>query len=341
MNSDSPFRKAPTRRDVLRILAVGGVAGAAWHWGLRGRFGARPVSRARVLMGTGVQLTVVGDDRDAAEAAADATLDRMARLEALLSRHRPDSELSRLNASGRLEGASTALREVLALADRVSRLGDGAFDVTVQPVLDVYREYRNAGGGLPPPDRIERAVARVDHRAVEVAGTTVTLGREGMHVTLDGIAKGWVVDRGVDELRGRGFGDVLVEAGGDLVAGGQRDDGEPWRIGIRGPRPGLALQARFEAADRAVATSGDYMQPFTADYAQHHILDPRRGYSSPELASSTVVAPTAALADALATLTMVLGPRRGRALIEDLPDCEAYFIGKDLEVTRTSGFSLV
>jgi thiamine biosynthesis lipoprotein len=145
----------------------------------------------------------------------------------------------------------------------------------------------------------------------------------------------------VDVLRGRGFGDVIVEAGGDLVAGGVRGDGTPWRIGIRAPRPGLALTARFEAANRAVATSGDYMQPFTDDYSQHHILDPRRGYSSPELASATVAAPTAALADALATLTMVLGPRRGRALIEDLPDCEAYFIAKDLEVTRTSGFTVL
>jgi thiamine biosynthesis lipoprotein len=83
------------------------------------------------------------------------------------------------------------------------------------------------------------------------------------------------------------------------------------------------------------------MQPFTSDLKQHHILDPRTGYSSPELASSTVLAPDAATADALATLTMVLGPRRGRELLEDMPDCEGYFVAKDLEVTRTSGFSLV
>jgi thiamine biosynthesis lipoprotein len=114
----------------------------------------------------------------------------------------------------------------------------------------------------------------------------------------------------------------------------------PWSIGIRRPRPGIALQARFEASNRAVATSGDYMQPFTADYAQHHILDPRTGYSAPELASSTVSAPNAAMADALATVTMVLGPRRGRDLIEALPDCEAYFVSKNLDVVRTSGFEV-
>ena len=114
-----------------------------------------------------------------------------------------------------------------------------------------------------------------------------------------------------------------------------------WRIGIRSPRRPLSLQARFDTRDRAVATSGDYMQPFAADYSQHHILDPRSGYSAPELASSTVVAGDAATADALATLVMVLGPERGRALLEDLPDCEGYLVRKDLQVVQTSGFGIV
>jgi thiamine biosynthesis lipoprotein len=82
------------------------------------------------------------------------------------------------------------------------------------------------------------------------------------------------------------------------------------------------------------------MQPFTPDFAQHHILDPRSGYSAPELASSTVIAPTAALADGLSTLTMALGRRRSVELIEDLPDCEGYFVTKDLEVAMTSGFAI-
>jgi thiamine biosynthesis lipoprotein len=301
------------RRDALKILAVGGAAAGAWSLGLLG--GSRVVERSRVLMGTGVHLRVVGDDRDASADAADAALRRMAELEGKLSRYRPGSEVWRLNESGWIDAASDALLDVLALAGQVHRLGDGAFDVSIQPVLDLYREQLASGGALPS-------------------------ARPGMHITLDGIGKGYVVDRGVDALRERGFGDVFVEAGGDLVAAGRRVSGDPWRIGIRRPRPGLALQARFEARDRAVATSGDYMQPFTRDYTHHHILDPRSGRSAPELASATVVTSDAATADALATLAMVLGPRRGRALLEDLPDCEGYLVSKDLEVTRTSGFDL-
>jgi thiamine biosynthesis lipoprotein len=341
MATESGFRRTPTRRDVLRILAVGGAAGVAWKMGLLGRFSRfRPVMRSRTLMGTGVHLNVLGDDLEAAEAAADATLGRMADLEALLSRYRPESELTLLNRAGRLENASSALLDVLHTADRVSRLGDGAFDVTIQPVLDLYRGVAGPSGALPAAERIEEAMERVDHRRVHIDGTTVTLGQTGMRLTLDGVAKGFVIDRGVDTLKDLGFNDVFVEAGGDLVAGGTKAEGLPWRVGIRRPRPGVALQARFEASNRAVATSGDYMQPFTTDYAQHHILDPRTGRSAPDLASSTVSAPNAMLADALATLTMVLGPQRGRDLIEALPDCEAYFVSKNLDVTRTSGFEV-
>jgi thiamine biosynthesis lipoprotein len=291
-------------------------------------------------MGTHVRLVLAGDDSDAAAAAAEAALGRMATLESLLSRHRAESEVGRLNASGRIENASDALLDVLGLADRISRLGDGAFDVTVQPVFDLYRRHARGGLGLPDGAAIERALARVDQRGVRIRGRTVTLERPGMQVTLDGIGKGWVVDRGVEVLRSHGFDSVFVEAGGDLVASGSSGRVDPWRIGIRSPRRQLALQARFDARDRAVATSGDYMQPFAADYSHHHILDPRTGRSAPELASSTVVAEDAATADALATLVMVLGPVRGRRLLEDLPGCEGYLVTKRLEVVRTSGFEV-
>jgi thiamine biosynthesis lipoprotein len=292
-------------------------------------------------MGTQVNLTVLGDDPDAAADAADATLQRMSELEGLLSRYRPDSDVSQLNSTGRIEGASDALLEVLELAERISRLGDGAFDITIQPVLDLYRSHLRERRGMPAGEAVESALASVDHRGVRIEDGTVTLGRSGMSITLDGIGKGYIVDHGVAVLHERGFANVFVEAGGDLVAAGDKGSGTPWRIGIRSPRPGLALQARFDARNSSAATSGDYMQPFTPDYSQHHIVDPRTGYSPPELASSTVVAPDAATADALATLTLVLGPRKGRELLEDLPGCEGYFVSKDLDVTRTSGFTVV
>jgi thiamine biosynthesis lipoprotein len=324
---------APSRRTVLRILAVGGAAGAAWKLGLFDRLRGQAVTRSRMLMGTMVNLTVLGD-REEATAAAEATLTRMAELETLLSRHRSDSELSRVNLNGRIESPSDALLDVLRLSERVSRMGDGAFDVSVQPVLDLY----DRALPLPAPEAIEEAAGRVDHRALRISDEAIELTRPGMVLTLDGVGKGYIVDRGLDVLRQRGFTDVFVEAGGDLVASGDRDGRVPWRVGIRHPRAGFSLHARFDARDVAVATSGDYMQAYTDDYSRHHIVDPRTGHSAPELASSTVMAPNAATADALSTLTLVLGPRAGRDLLETLPGCEGYFVSKQLEITRTTGF---
>lgn len=341
MPQDTVRPRRPTRRDVLRILALGAGAAAAWKLGAMRAARTASVTRTESLMGTVVHLTVHGDDREAAEAAVEATLRRMSGLEAVLSRYRPDSEVSLLNTTGRVDEASDGLLDVLQLADRISRLGDGAFDVTIQPVVELYDDRLARHGELPPAAEVERAVARVDHRALRIDGRTVTRDDTGTVVTLDGIGKGYVVDRGVAELKQRGFPNVFVEAGGDLVAAGAKGSDEPWRVGIKNPRPGMQLLARFDTQDRAVATSGDYMQPFTQDFAQHHILDPRTGYSAPELASATVIAPDGATADALATLAMVLGTRRCVELLEGLPGCEGYLVSKDLETTRTSGFTLV
>ena len=323
----------------MKILAAGGAAGLAWKYGMFGRSRPVAVTRSEHLMGTIVNLTIVGDDREAAEAAVGATFGRMAELETRLSLYVTDSEVSRLNRTGLVDAASDGLIELLRLADRISRLGDGAFDVTIQPVLDLYRGNLADRHELPSREAVERTLETVDYRSIRVEERSVSLARSGMAVTLDGIGKGYIVDEAVAVLKGRGFPNVLVEAGGDLVASGQRSPGTPWRIGIRSPRSGSPrLQTRIDAEDRAVTTSGDYMQPFTPDLAQHHILDPRTGHSAPELASSTVTAPTAALADGLSTLSMVLGPRRSREILESLPGCEGYFVSKDLAVTKTEGF---
>ena len=314
-----------SRRRVLQIAAFSGAGGwLAWRLGRAPDGGV--VRRVRAMMGTTVHLTVVGDD---AEVAAGATLARMVELEAQLTRHAPESEVGRLNAHGVLAQPGPALLEVLALAGEIHALGDGAFDITMLPLLEVYRAAQPA---LPDDAALDAALARVGQDALRVDAGAVRFGRAGMAITLDGIGKGIIVDAGVAVLKRHGFGHVLVEAGGDLMACGRR-----WRIGVRDPRA-PRLMTRIGARDVAVATSGDYFQPFSADRAQHHILDPRTGRSSPELASATVIAPTAALADALATMAMVLGARRTVEILEERAGCEACLVAKTSGVTKTSGF---
>ncbi len=208
--SVSPVR--PTRRDALRILAVGSVGGLILGAGWLRRRGLQSAERTSVLMGTTVRITVLDPDRERAEAAADAMLRKMSGVEALLSGYKSDSELSRLNSTGRVDLASNALLDVLRLADRVSQLGEGRFDVTVQPLLDLYRR----DSGLPADSEVEQALDRIGYRRIRIDGSRVEVS-PGTRITLDGIGKGYVVDQGVAELRARGFQDVFVEGGGDMV----------------------------------------------------------------------------------------------------------------------------
>ena len=335
MSASNHENRVVSRRQVLRIVAVGGIAaGTAWKFATSRPAPASAVTETRSLMGTTVNLTVLGPDERASRAAVEATLARMESLEGALSRYRDDSQVGRLNRDGAIDDAGEDLLALLELGRELHARSDGAFDVTVQPLLDLYR----AGGALPDDAAIAACLPRVDASAVRVEGSRVRFDRPGMKITLDGIGKGYIVDRAVDELRGRGFENVLVEAGGDLVASGTKAGDRPWRLGIRRPRSGMKKMLLVDARDRAIATSGDYMQPFTPDYRLHHILDPRTGVSANELASSTVLAPNAALADGLATLTMVAGARRASAILEAMDGCEGCFIGKDLTVTKTPGF---
>ena len=293
-------------------------------------------------MGTMVNLTVMSEDRSAAESAVEATFNRMSGLEAKLSRWQPDSEVSVLNRTGQLDPAGDDLLAIIELSRRIGQLSDGAFDITVLPLLELYQRHKEAADGLPTDAQLQEVLELVDYRQLKVDGRRVHFEMPGMGITIDGAGKGYIVDEGVKELFGAGFANVLLEAGGDLVAAGQKRPGQPWRIGIRSPREESAGElVRFDVVDQAVATSGDYLQAFTADYKHHHIIDPRTGYSPAELASCTLTAPTAAEADALATMAMVLGPERTEQILEQLPGREGYLISKDLEVTKTAGFITV
>ena len=327
------------RKDFLRIVAAAGAAGLTAKWGWGALRSPRAVQETRLLMGTVVNLTVVGEDRQASQDALTSCFNRMEELETVLSRHRPDSQLSRLNEEGRLIRPSSALVEVIGAAQTISRETGGKFDITVKPLLDLYQRHQQVSSALPPRAALEAALGLVDYRKVFLDEHEIQLGREGMALTLDGIAKGYIVDAGVDSLDEHGFANVLVEAGGDLGAFGQKSPDHPWTIGVRSPRDeNQALLTKLTVRSRSLATSGDYLQSFSPDFRHHHILDPQRGISSPELASASVIAPSALAADAYATALMVMGAEEGRSLVERLPDVEALMVTKDLAVRETSGF---
>lgn len=329
-----------SRRDFIKITAAAGGAliGGKFILDMMDERIYR-ISETRVLMGTIINLAVISESRATGEAAVTATFAELERQIAIFNHRSSESPVAMLNQCGLLVSPPAELVEVLEMAQSISDLTSGAFDVTVKPLLDLYQLSQP---DLPVEEEIQTALALVNYKNLAVSKEVIVFSAPRMAITLDGIAKGYIVDSAVTQLRNLGFGKVFVEAGGDLMASGDKETDTPWKVGVQSPRQTQeGLVASFGVSDQAVATSGDYMQYFTKDMRYHHILDPRIGYSAPYLASATVVAPSCAQADTLATALMVMNPKEGMALVNTLDTIDALMIGKDMEEYRSSSFNIV
>ncbi|MBT3401965.1 MAG: FAD:protein FMN transferase [Rhodospirillaceae bacterium] len=300
------------RRRFFRVLAgaaalplVGAAAARAsgpprLHW--QGR-----------ALGAESRMTFEDGDRNRVRRALALCLDEIARLEAIFSLHRPNSELVRLNALGRLDRPSLDLRSVLAEAERVVSASAGAFDPTVQPL---WRKQA-AGPAVsrdPIPTRDTIGWVHVAHGA-----RTIAFGRPGMALTLNGIAQGLVADRIADLLRDMGFERVLVELGETV---GLAPENDPWRIGLPGG-------ARLALADGGIATSAPRVElPGIADPVAH-LIDPETGRPTDAVRAATAWAPRAMTADALSTAAAIAPDRA--------VDLAAAFAGAGLRILRHDG----
>ena len=344
MNNNHTFlHKNISRRQFLKIVAISGTAVAG---GLKLGFDnniigfneAQIITETHLLMDGVINLTLVSDDPTKAKEACAACIYEMRRRVDIFNRFDPKSQLSQLNSEGRLKKPDPKLVDLLNQSEGIAVASGGAFDISIKPILDLYVASQKLNSGLPSREDVLSALKKVDYSKIAYDKNEIGFSMQGMNLTLDGIAKGAIVDVGVDALRTRGFGNVIVEAEGDLLAAGERDLQVPWKIGIRPPRAGtIQTPPILHIKNMAVATSGDYVESFTSDYSINHILDPRQGISSSELSSATIIAPSACLADGLATAVMVLGVNKGLDLLKSFPGCEAYLIDKNLASTYSTG----
>jgi thiamine biosynthesis lipoprotein len=299
---------------------------------------------AGFAMGTVVQLKVVVQDASVADAAFEAALAELARVERIATVHSDSSEVALLarSAGGPPVPVSQDLDRILRTAIEVARSSGGAFDPTVGPLVRAWG-FPDAPH-LPDSSAIARAAALVDWERCVPASEGWSLAEPGMSLDLGGIAKGYAVDRAADRLAAFASG-CVVTVGGDLVVRGARPGRPGWVIGVEDPREPsrLILKLRL-TGDRAVSTSGDYQRFFEEDGKRyHHILDPDTGRPARGLRSVTVVGPYAELTDAWATAAFVLGPVEGLAALETHPDLEGVLVEQDalgkLVLHRTSGMA--
>ncbi len=266
-------------------------------------------------MTTFVTVTVEDRSQARAEEAIGRVFDEMERVAAVLTRFDAGSALSVLNDTGHIADPPLELRAVVDHALWLHRLTGGAFDPTVAPLVDLYQLHFAAHGC--PPDDVERrdVLELVGAQYVKVDERTLRLDRAGMALTLDGIGKGFIVDRMVETLASHGVQHALVNAGGDIRALGTRANGRPWRVGVQHPRQADAIVETLDLADAAVATSGDYERSHDLERRYHHTVVPSTGLSPDTIASVSVKAPSAMQADALATGVFVLGVEPGTRLL--------------------------
>lgn len=300
---------------------------------------ANQVVRTGRALGSTVSLTVVHADVTVANQALTAGFDALEHVEEVMSLYRPGSQLSRLNREGILRDPHPDLVTVLTAAEELSRLSEGAFDITVQPLWSLFAEATRAGR-IPTATEIAAARARVDWRAIEITSQSIRLRGRGTQVTLNGLAQGYAVDRVSAALRDHGIQHALIDTG-EIGGLGRKPSADPWRVGVQDPRVEDAYAALANLNDRCLATSGDYSTAFNRDRTDHHIFDPRTGRSPTELASVSVIAPNGLWADGLSTAVCVLGVEAGTQLLARIPRSDALFITKSGEIFTTPNFPVV
>ncbi len=298
------------------------------------------VERSLGVMGTDLEIKVLGTDVPALEAAIDAAIAEMRRVEDLMTDWRPSPLMTLNDAAG--QGPQPVPAEILALIERAvafHALTAGAFDVTYASAGRMW-DFQREPPLLPSDEAIAAALPFIDASRLVVDRERGTIELPAhMRIGLGGIAKGYGVDRAMAVLMERGVRHAFVSAGGDLKALG-RKHGELWRIAVRHPRDRERVLALVPLANACVSTSGDYERFFLLDGRRyHHIIDPRTGRPATGCMSATVVAPESIMADALATSLCVLRPEDGLALIERLERVEAILVAMDGRVLVSSGLS--
>ena len=264
---------------------------------------------------------------------------RLDRVNALMSTYDPNSEVSRFNASTGSDWfpISDETAAVIALSQQISKLTGGAFDISVDPLVELWGfGAKERGKQLPTDAEIAAVLASVGYRKLELRQVPAAIRKlqPGLRIDLSAVAKGYAVDQLAQLLRQRGVKNFLVEVGGELQIAGKRSDGTPWRIAIEKPTEGVREVARvFPLTDTALATSGNYRNYYIENGQRYvHTIDPVSGRPIlHHLASATVLDPdSCARADALATAMMVLGEEKGRQLVEQ-NGIAAYFLIHDKE----------
>lgn len=317
---------------------------------------ATPYHRTFLLMGTFVEITLINQN----DKVINETVKKIRILENKLSIFKKGSEIKKINAlkKDKLQKVSRDVYEVIERSVYFSKLTDGAFDITVSPLLKLWKLEGGKLREIPSEKEINKALESVGweniiftpikpaHSLQRQAGGEIGFKQDGISINLGGIAKGYIVDKAISYLNAKGIKSALINAGGDVYCLGEKENGESWNVGIRHPRKKKGVIGILKLKNKAVATSGDYEQFFALKGKKFcHIINPQTGYPvDSAIIQVTVVAETCIDADALATALMVMGKEKGIELIEKLANTEVVIIEEKeekLDISYTKGLEKI
>ena len=324
----------PLARGGLGTLLLIGLFLAGWWYSTSYDGTGELVQFSGATMGTTYTIKIRQLPNDKTSDELQAEVDRiLAQVNRQMSTYDRESELSRFNRTQSTDwvAVSPELLAVVKAALRISRLTDGAFDITIGPVVNLWGfGSQMTAGELPSDEAVKNALAKVGYERVHTRNPPPALRKErpDIYIDLSAIAKGYGVDKIAQYLESLGIAHYLVEIGGELRGKGLNPNGVSWRIAIEKPDPGQRVIERIvQISDKGVATSGDYRNFFEiAGQRYSHAMDPRTGRPvRHDLASVTVMSDTCMEADALATALLVMGPEQGFRLAQN-QGIEAFFI---------------
>lgn len=294
--------------------------------------------KEQAIMGTVIRVELWHENEASARQLIAAVMEEMHRIDRLMSPYKDNSSLSRINktAASRPVKIEKELYDLIAESIRISRLTEGAFDITFASVGRLY-DYRKKIH--PSAEKINKNLKRINYKHIILDSTrgTIRFAVPGVSIDLGGIAKGYAVDTSIMILQKAGVRHAIITAGGDSRIIGDRR-GRPWMIGIRDPRKSRAVKGMVPLINSALSTSGDYERYFVENGEHfHHILRPDTGKSARQLRSVTVLGPDATTTDALSTSVFVMGPEKGMALVEKWQGFEAILIDQQDRLIYSSG----
>lgn len=304
---------------------------------------SKTVQKTETIMGTDVSVTVVADSVEKGEAAINAALDEIKRLDRMMSLYKDDSEITRVNmAAGKHPvTVSPEMIEVAEKAVQISELTGGAFDVTIGPLVVLW-QMRLKQDAIPSDAEIKNVLSRIGYRnlVIDAHKSTIYLSKPHMIMDFGAIAKGYAADKAAEVLKKKGIENGIVAVSGDIRVLGKRSDGKPWNIGVQHPRQPDKTLVVLPLSNKSISTSGDYERfRIVNNKRYHHILDPRIGRPSAGMESVTVIGNRGIDIDPLTTALFILGTEKGMDIVKKL-GYEAIFVDERGDVVTTPGIQL-